>query len=455
MDYAKSSLLGTSSRAVAGLRTSDNNRFLRCIWEVAIAQTWIRKTSQGPAVPPPEVSLFVPYLKGARGRRWIEPVQDVCRWFAEGIEYLVTFERKYAGFTTIQNRRFYFRRGVAFTPLGAEFSGRLILNQAVIGDMGLSVYPANCENVVALMNSKTANHILVSLNPTVHFQPGDVDRLPLLTIANADEILNQLEAAFSIHGSHREPAVEFNCPGPSPWRYAQEWAQTAVDRPDGVPLPPYEPEYDPEPPTDYLSYALGVALGRFGPNGEGILDPSRVDLSHALPAGILFLDGSLGINDHRDCLGLKAAKPLLSAWSDHGRTIDAKCDLRDYLRTGFFEGVHRKMYENRPIHWPLSSEKKTFVAWVTIHRWDERTLRVLLADHLGESLKRLDGEIDDLRAVRDGADKKAAREAEKRYAKVQKWREELVAFIAAVEQCAEQGPPPTDAACPPRETNAR
>ena len=80
---------------------------------------------------------------------------------------------------------------------------------------------------------------------------------------------------------------------------------------------------------------------------------------------------------------------------------------------------------------------------------------MLLADHLGEALKRLDGEIDDLRAVRDGADKKAAREAEKRYAKVQKWREELVAFIAAVEQCAEQGPPPTDAACPPREANAR
>jgi hypothetical protein len=57
--------------------------------------------------------------------------------------------------------------------------------------------------------------------------------------------------------------------------------------------------------------------------------------------------------------------------------------------------------------------------------------------------------------VREGADKKAVREAEKRYAKVQKWREELVAFIAAVEKCAEQGPPPTDAACPPREVNAR
>jgi hypothetical protein len=157
----------------------------------------------------------------------------------------------------------------------------------------------------------------------------------------------------------------------------------------------------------------------------------------------------------RDGLGHDAAKPLHAAWAEHGRAIDERSDLRDYLRAKFFEDVHRKTYESRPIHWPLSSEKKTFVAWVTIHRWNEGTLRLLLADHLGEALKRLDGEIDDLRAVRDGADKKAAREAEKRYAKVQKWREELVAFIAAVEQCAEHGPPPTDAACPPREANVR
>ncbi len=189
-----------------------------------------------------------------------------------------------------------------------------------------------------------------------------------------------------------------------------------------------------------MSYALGVALGRFGPNGEGVLDPSKDDLSHTLPSGILFLDGTLETNDLRDSLGHAAATPLHAAWTAHGRAVDEPSDLRNYLRTSFFEGVHRKMYESRPIHWPLSSEKKIFVAWVAIHRWNETTLRVLLADHLGESLKRLDGEIDDLRAVRDGADKKATREAEKRYAKVQKWREELVAFISAVEQCAEQGP---------------
>ena len=81
------------------------------------------------------------------------------------------------------------------------------------------------------------------------------------------------------------------------------------------------------------------------------------------------------------------------------------------------------MYENRPIHWPLSSASKTFVAWVNIHRMNGQTLRVLLADHLAPTLTRLDGELADLRAARDGADKKAARDAERQYDRVLKARE--------------------------------
>ena len=113
------------------------------------------------------------------------------------------------------------------------------------------------------------------------------------------------------------------------------------------------------------------------------------------------------------------------------------------------------MYENRPIHWPLSSANKTFVAWVNIHRMNGQTLRVLLADHLAPTLTRLDGELADLRAVRNGTDKKAARDAERQYDRVFKARSELQEFMADVEQCADRGAPPTDGKCPPREQDAR
>jgi hypothetical protein len=73
-------------------------------------------------------------------------------------------------------------------------------------------------------------------------------------------------------------------------------------------------------------------------------------------------------------------------------------------------------------------------------------------------MARLEGELTDLRAARDGADKKAARAAERRFDRVQKAREELGQFILDVTQCAERGAPPADpkpAKCPPRERDAR
>jgi len=70
------------------------------------------------------------------------------------------------------------------------------------------------------------------------------------------------------HESHRESSVEFRCPGPSAWRHAQDWAQRAVDRPEGAPLPAYEPEYDREPPSDHLSFAFGPFIDVY-PNPRG------------------------------------------------------------------------------------------------------------------------------------------------------------------------------------------
>jgi hypothetical protein len=80
----------------------------------------------------------------------------------------------------------------------------------------------------------------------------------------------------------------------------------------------------------------------------------------------------------------------------HGAAVGPDDDLRTYLRKSFFD-YHKKLYENRPIYFPLSSAKKSFVAWVSIHRWQDDTLNVLLADHLVPTKRRLEGELDDLR----------------------------------------------------------
>ena len=384
---------------------------------------------------------------GAAGRAWIEPADDVISWFPNALA-IKLFERNGKQASRPQNEQFYFEPGVAFTKIGTNFSARAYRFRSVFDVAGSSVFLEDIGHGVSLLNSSVARSILESLNPSVNFQVGDVNRLPFFLMTMTDRIFEVLDRAFSLHESRREPSVEFRRPSASSWGYTQDWAQRAADRATGAALPAYEPVWDPDMPTDHLSFAIGVALGRFGADGEGIQNYAP-DL--AFPHGILFLSD---VNDD-DSLGHPAAAPILEAWANHGVAIDSRRTLKSYLQEKFFPDVHRKMYENRPIYFPLSSAKKSFVAYVSIHRWTSSTLNDLLAEYLYPAKKRLEGEQTDLRAVRDGADKKASKAAEKRFGAVVKWLEELNAFIVAVEECAEKGPPPPDSKTPPRDADAR
>ena len=297
------------------------------------------------------------------------------------------------------------------------------------------------------MNTSLARSILQSLNPSVSFQVGDVNRLPIFPVESADQIYTTIDQAFTEHEAARESSVEFRKPGPSPWKYAQAWAQVAVDRPAGEPLPPYVAEYEPARSEQLVSFAVGVALGRFAADGAGILDRAP---DSALPHGILFLSAA----SERDSLFHPACALLHKTWDQHASAVGEGDDLRTYLRTSFFK-FHKDLYENRPIYFPLSSAKKSFVAWVAIHRFDDSTLQTLLAEHLNSERRTLDGELEDLRKARASADKAARGKAEKRFAEVQKLFAELVDFIDKVQECAEHGPPAADPKAPPRQADAR
>jgi len=454
--YEKMPLIGEVAPASKGICTSNDERFLLFPWEINFKL---------PASSGDTSISWQPSIHGAKNEVWIEPLRLILRWSRNGLENKVMHEAQWGSHSKrVQNQHLYFKRGVAFSMIGVSFSARAHRYPSIFGNKGSSVFPEQIAGAVCSLNSARARHILESLNPGIGFEVGDVNRLPLFPISSDSCIFAVLDEAFGVHESHREGSVEFSNPGPSPWRHVQDWAQQAVDRPEGSPLPEYTKELDPEPPTDHLSFALGVALGRFTPvyeqsqpttsNPAGILDPANADLSHALPAGILFLDGSLAKSDQRDDLGQPAAAALHQAWERHGAAISSNRSLRDWLRLDFFKDVHKGMYENRPIHWPLSSSGKTFVAWVNIHRLDGQTLKVLLADHLIPTRSRIDGELDDLRQVRDSGDRQAAREADTRLSKLTRWREELNEFIAAVELSADHGAPPTDGRCPEREQDA-
>jgi hypothetical protein len=452
--YASTPKLGDIASVRQGMATGQNLRFLRFFWEVG--HGCLLKCPISDVLEQLPRDRWVPYIKGAGGRAWQAPLHEVLRWHPNALE-VKTMEFDGEQSSRPQNEEFYFRAGIAFTSTGAAFQARAHRYRSVFDVKGQSVFPEHVDEVVAAMNSTYSRAILESLNPSISFQVGDALRLPVRRDPLAARVLSQVGSAFTAHESHREPSVEFQSPGPSPWKHAQAWAQLAVDRPESTPLPDYTEQLTPEPNTDHLSFALGVALGRFAPPSSpklGILDPSKDPVTHALPDGILFLDGTLEPDDTLDSLGHPSTVLLRDTWQTHRPEDSKRTDLREYLRLDFFADVHRQMYENRPIHWPLSSDKKTFVAWINIHRWHAGTLRTLLANHLNPTKKRLESQLADLREARHSKDPKAARAAEKLLPKLEKLDAELAQFIAEISRCSEQCPPPADPKSPKRERDA-
>lgn len=443
--YRGAEKLGCAAPAREGLGTRDDVRFIRRWHEVRRRDLAICRFCE--PVPSPNIP-WVPNIKGGEGRSWFEPVTYAVLWRNRGFEVKAWIDeyRKHAPGQYIRNESFYFKRGVAFAAIGNQFSARHHRVQSVFGAMGPSVFHADPPLVLALLNTSESRFILESLNPGLHFQTGDVNRVPLVAVPTAGEVYLVVERAFSVHESTREASVEFVRPGASSWRYTQEWAQAAVDKAAGEPVPDYKAGWEEPEATAFVAFAVGVAIGRFGANGEGVLDDPPPGSLHA---GILFVS----VASEEDSMGLEATEPLRTAWTKHGHSVGDGDDLRTYLRISFFKH-HKAVYGNRPIYFPLSSAKKSFVAWVSIHRWTSNTLTTLLADHLVPERRRLEGELDDLRKARAKGEKGGKGVAEKRFAEVQKLLEELVEFIDNVTQCAERGPPPTSPTETKRETDA-
>jgi hypothetical protein len=434
--YARAPKLGQRAPVRIGMKTSNNIRFVRLPHEL-VPQAREASSSRE----------WAPYMQGGAGRCWIEPLSEYVFWKHHGLAIRVTLEAAYG--MPPQGERHFFSPGIACTPIGTLFAARLHREPSIFSTSGTSVFPSTDQlaNTLCVLNSSKSRAILQSLNPGLHFEVRDMNRVPVFDVADAKGIVSTLNAAFSVHESHREPSVEFRLPGSSPWRSAQAWAQECVDSPDDKPTRQFTPENDPPANEVRVSFAIGVAFGRFDENGGGLWSARQ---KTSLPAGILLV----GPGDaYPDSLTHRAFGRVVTVWDEFVAESGNKAALREWLRKDFF-AYHKTLYENRPIYFPLSSEKRNFVAWVSIHRWTDATLPTLLADHLIPVLRQLDAEIRDANTARASSDKKAAIAAGKAYDNAKRLRDELATFIKAVTECAERGAPQTDPDCPEREVDA-
>ena len=296
------------------MQTGDNNRFVRHVWEIS-PDIYINNFAHKHEHHLNHCN-WVPYIKGAKQKMWIEPLEHVlwCNLFF--LEILLLKGSR------VQNRDFYFRHGISYSTIGNTFRTRVHRYRSVIDVSGSSVFlhEIDPEEGCCSLNSLRPTKIVQDLNPTQNFQVSDIKRIPFEHQPHYKSIFNVLYHTFAQHESHRETSFEFKSPGPSSWKGAQEWAKEMVNFSKDRALQKYTETKELELDINHLSYAFGIALGRFHPDGTGITDPKKNNMdAFSLPHGFLFLNGTLSPDSLKDSLGHNSCKRLHETWNHLSR----------------------------------------------------------------------------------------------------------------------------------------
>ena len=194
-----------------GLQTGDNARFLRFWWEVGVGCVGLSCASAESAQATHR--RWFPYMKGGEFRRWHGNQDYAVNWLGDGKEI-----RAFAPASVIRNPEFYFRPGVTWTDLGASgFSARISPGGFVFDVSGSCAFPNSTESILQLLatlNSTVSAYILGLLNPTMHFQVGDLSRLPIPSTANIalSSFVAQATRSVKLQSAQDETTYDFVAP---------------------------------------------------------------------------------------------------------------------------------------------------------------------------------------------------------------------------------------------------
>ena len=157
-----------------GLDTADNSRFIREWCEVNNNKISFNCNNRESAKK--SRNKWFPVNSGGPFRKWYGNFSGVINWENDGIE-LKNFKRAY-----IRNQDFYFCEGISWTKISSSKLGvRYAPSGFVFDSAGQCLFPdeGQKEYILGLLCTKIAHEILKLLNPTLNFQVGDFERIPI------------------------------------------------------------------------------------------------------------------------------------------------------------------------------------------------------------------------------------------------------------------------------------
>ncbi|MFK4925561.1 BREX-1 system adenine-specific DNA-methyltransferase PglX [Lactococcus garvieae] len=163
--------LGELEKAGTGLQTSNGNRFLRFWYEIdtgMINKKWYH------------------LAKGGSYRKWYGNNEYVVNWENNGSEIKESIVTRYPYLRgnyslVVKNEKKYFTSGVITSRVtSGKLSFRFSPNDEIFSDATTGIFPIhNHLFYLGLLNSPILT-LITELNPTLNFQAGDLEKLPLI-----------------------------------------------------------------------------------------------------------------------------------------------------------------------------------------------------------------------------------------------------------------------------------
>ena len=172
--------------ALEGIKTGDNDRFLRLWFEPNFTSVSLLPHS------PTDSIKWVFTTKGGEFRKWYGNIEYVMYWANNGREI-----RAFSGSSFYQESNFH-RAATTWTYLtSGKISFRLLGDGFFYNNKGPAVF-CDSENIAilltGLLNTNVANYIQRFINPTLTILPGNIRNIPCILPANAKKRISQAVA---------------------------------------------------------------------------------------------------------------------------------------------------------------------------------------------------------------------------------------------------------------------
>jgi len=175
--------LDTLATTRKGMVTARNDTYVRLWFEPEMKSNGLDKYTSRPASKNSKKKWFA-YTKGGEFRKWYGNTMHVVNWQNDGNKLQTTkHPRENRIWATNFNLDFIFKPSVSWSDITSSyFSARRSLGGTIFDATGLSCFSDSYaeESIISFLNSKIATSILTAVNPTLHFQAGNIASLPLI-----------------------------------------------------------------------------------------------------------------------------------------------------------------------------------------------------------------------------------------------------------------------------------